>query len=951
MNTKLSFRTAGLIAFRIMHLMLIMMMSVGSPLSVIAQTIDVEGTEPPGVVPEVEQPDPGLEWTEPVPPDAPPGSTVMIRVGDSLPDIDYDETQLVVVTITSGPISVAYPEGYLPDCVPVGWAWDETKQQDVWTCKITLDSDPAVSVGEYTYEVTQGDIIEYGFFTDGIEGMAQCANGSLGDEVCSWTSGNLGKSKSKYYEGDSIPYRLVMLDVPEGAHTVTIEWDTTKAGKHAIDYLTSWDRNVVFGSDPTLGLPGVFTTATYPIPADPQVADAGVTQIPGDFTMYNGTITAHEYYYSVGTGFDGDKSASIQLHFVVSGETKDVVLAWGGHISTRADWGIYDSVVNIPGSPYHTRLIEIDGKGGNQDLSLDAAAVIFPAKITIIKNAVPPSTQEFGFTASPLPLYDFTLVDNSDTTDAEKVFADIENFTTYTVIESPPSGWDLTDISCVADVFSSVGDIHNITLTEGKVDIELGEGDEITCTYTNEEQYGYVTVTKVVNNDHGGTALPDDFDLTLDDALVTSGEANDVLPGTYVIDETLLSGYEFDGVTGDCYIDEMTEEIKIDVALGESVSCTLTNSDIAPKLTLIKTVVGGTALPDDFLLTIGGLAATSGTPYEKMAGVAYAIDETDLTDYVFGGISGDTSCPSDLGGTVTLAVGDDVTCTITNYYIDIAIDKQISDDYDPVLETGTWYDEIPVLFAGTDLYYRFIITNTGQYELKNVEVTDPSLGLLLESNPDYVFCTYETLAVGEVVYCGPFGPIDAVYEMNNEICNIASAEGTARPGTGYSEMVSDSDEACYTPRLWAFTPGFWKNHTADSPSGHDAWQYTEYLPGDDLVFTLPAEILMLPVKGGLTTFGDLTLIDALRLRGGTSFTGALEILLRAATASLLNASFHEMMPDDLVEPMFPWTTAQVIEAVDAAITTQEVEIMLELATTLDMWNNGYEYFDWTWPVP
>ena len=56
------------------------------------------------------------------------------------------------------------------------------------------------------------------------------------------------------------------------------------------------------------------------------------------------------------------------------------VLAWGGHVSTRKDWGPDNLAVAIPGSPYHTRLVGLDGTGGNQDLSLSADAVIFPAR-------------------------------------------------------------------------------------------------------------------------------------------------------------------------------------------------------------------------------------------------------------------------------------------------------------------------------------------------------------------------------------------------------------------------------------------------------------------------------------------------------------------------------------------------------------------------------------------
>src|SRR5512133_1221381 len=73
--------------------------------------------------------------------------------------------------------------------------------------------------------------------------LDQCANGSLSapnNPACNpneWVNGNLGASKAHYSEGDSIAYRLKFDSLALSSHTVTIEWDTVKSGKHAIDYL------------------------------------------------------------------------------------------------------------------------------------------------------------------------------------------------------------------------------------------------------------------------------------------------------------------------------------------------------------------------------------------------------------------------------------------------------------------------------------------------------------------------------------------------------------------------------------------------------------------------------------------------------------------------------------------------------------------------------------------
>src|SRR5262249_54894034 len=235
--------------------------------------------------------------------------------------------------------------------------------------------------------------------------LDQCANDpfpSPNTDGCSanandWVNGNLGSSKASYFEGDSVPYRLRLDNLSLASHTVTIEWDTTKSDKHAIDYLTTFNRTVAT-ANPCLGVsgcnPGTFTT--FAIPADPQVTGGGVTPVAGSFRLYGGTITSlSAYSYANGTGFTGDKSARITITFTPS--VANPVLVWGGHISTRSDWGQSNSAVSISGSPYHTRLIDLDGSGGNQDRSLSADAVVFPGSITIIKQATPEGTTSFPF--------------------------------------------------------------------------------------------------------------------------------------------------------------------------------------------------------------------------------------------------------------------------------------------------------------------------------------------------------------------------------------------------------------------------------------------------------------------------------------------------------------------------------------------------------------------------
>ena len=69
-----------------------------------------------------------------------------------------------------------------------------------------------------------------------------------------WVTGNVNGQKAHYTENMTLPYQLELINlVPDSTYTVTIGWDTKKNGKHALDFLTSYDReymhDVFYGID------------------------------------------------------------------------------------------------------------------------------------------------------------------------------------------------------------------------------------------------------------------------------------------------------------------------------------------------------------------------------------------------------------------------------------------------------------------------------------------------------------------------------------------------------------------------------------------------------------------------------------------------------------------------------------------------------------------------------
>lgn len=114
------------------------------------------------------------------------------------------------------------------------------------------------------------------------------------------------------------------------------------------------------------------------------------------------------------------------------------------------------------------------------------------------------------------------------------------------------------------------------------------------------------------------------------------------------------------------------------------------------------------------------------------------------------------------------------------------------------------------------------------------------------------------------------------------------------------------------------TPGYWKNHTG-------SWAASGYSPGQTVG----------SVFSGASAFPSLagqSLLQALQGGGGSGALGAAKILLRAATAALLNAA-HTGVD-------YPRTSAQILADVNAALASNNRNTMLALATALDDDNNG-----------
>ncbi len=174
----------------------------------------------------------------------------------------------------------------------------------------------------------------------------------------------------------------------------------------------------------------------------------------------------------------------------------------------------------------------------------------------------------------------------------------------YTVTETVPSGWDLTDITCTGDTDGK----SKIKKNDGKVEIDLDKGENIVCTFTNKKK-GSI---KIIKDAGGDTTTSFDFEFKKDTAQTFSlkgGEDktfSNLKQGKYTITEkTLPSGWTLEDIacTGDTdgksKISKNEGKVEIDLDKGENIVCTFTNKKKG-SIKIIKDADGDTTTSFNF---------------------------------------------------------------------------------------------------------------------------------------------------------------------------------------------------------------------------------------------------------------------------------------------------------------------------------------------------------------
>ena len=265
-----------------------------------------------------------------------------------------------------------------------------------------------------------------------------------------WATGNAGASNSHYLESHSLPYRVVMGDLPTDGTVIelVVAYNPKRSGSYAIDYLTHYQRvlpHVMFSHSgpetfqPLAGVTGVSATvSSAPIPAptkslvvdpdgaesepasaQPQTSMAALSAGERAMTLFGGTLI-DVTYVTEGDVTLATTSSETQVKIRFTADSPKAVLSWGGHIACRWDWGFHTdgtprSAGGISGSSYHMALVGWNlGSLGSQDRSMSTDAV-YPVPHCGVSNAGPFCANTTNTHTAPTGMesYSWSLVDNT----------------------------------------------------------------------------------------------------------------------------------------------------------------------------------------------------------------------------------------------------------------------------------------------------------------------------------------------------------------------------------------------------------------------------------------------------------------------------------------------------------------------------------------------------------
>jgi hypothetical protein len=453
-------------------------------------------------------------------------------------------------------------------------------------------------------------------------------------------------------------------------------WSVTcnTQSNHQFNGSASTSLDLLHVSDPNSGNNSGGGSASTNVFADADVKVASVTVVaPPSFTTgvpfmvtvntvlhNNGPLTPANTDFSVNLTVPGDCTPTPTPQ-----TANDLSLAMSTANNQSQNWtvtctGTGAHIFSASASATVDMLHVNDPNGANNTGNDTETSNGTPQTITIVKDSLPDDPQDFTFTCSA-PLGNFTLDDDADGTLSNTQGPVTVLPGAYSCSEAPVSGWTQTSATC------SDGSPVNA--------IDVGPGENVTCTFTN-TKHGSITIVKdAVPNDAqdfsftcsaplGNFSLDDDGDGTLPN---TQGPVV-VAPGTYSCSEGPAAGWTLGSAT----CSDGSPVNAIGVGPAENVTCTFTNVQQAA-ITIVKDSIPND--PQDFSFTcsapLGNFALdddADGTLSNTQGPVSVAPGTYNCSEAGVAGWTQTSSTCSDGSpvNAINAASGESITCTFTN---------------------------------------------------------------------------------------------------------------------------------------------------------------------------------------------------------------------------------------------------------------------------------------------
>ena len=237
----------------------------------------------------------------------------------------------------------------------------------------------------------------------------------------------------------------------------------------------------------------------------------------------------------------------------------------------------------------------------------------------------------------------------------------------------------------------------------------------------------------------------------------------------------------------------------------------------------------------------------------------------------------------------------------------------------PVLEVSTVASKSSALHTGENVNFTLEVKNMGTEPAQISRLVSTSKDLEAECQA----LTGRTLAPSESLSCSKENVL-----VSGVPAGVYEAKTTLEAVTAENDKANFISSAAIDLWWHGRIPGYWKNRS-------DQWS-TPFATTNFLqdVFVVPNSLLTDGILDNDSVPGKDTLMSTLTYQGGTTLKGAAQILLRAASAALLNEAYYGKS--------YPGASSveYLIARVNIVLASENKTQYIVLAGYFEKWNNG-----------